>query len=101
MGLPAPGKIILRTWEKASFELVGIEAWGNGDEGVKLSEADDGMQIEEEGDGDLAVTVNGTVTFDNKPGKAGLNFEESDAGDGTLKVRGSNIDSIDTNVDEI
>ena len=42
-----------------------------------------------------------TKLFDNKPGKAGLNVEESDAGDGTLKVRGSDIDSIDTNVDEI
>jgi hypothetical protein len=100
-------------------ELVGIEAWRNGDEGIKLSEedggdvmarlrsvtaaenGDDGMQIEEEDDGNLAVTVNGTVTFDNKPGKAGLNVEESDAGEGTLKVRGSDIDSIDTNVEEI
>jgi hypothetical protein len=59
------------------------------------------MQIEEEGDGDLTVTVNGSATFDNKPGKAGLNVEESDAGDGSLKVRGSDIDSIDTNVVEI
>ena len=102
-----------------NVELVGIEAWGNGDEGIKLSEedggdviarlrsvtaaenGDDGMQIEEEGDGNLAVTVNGTVTFDNKSSKAGLKVEEFDAGDGTLKVRGSDIDSIDTNVEEI
>lgn len=99
--------------------LVGIEAWGNGDEGIKLSEeddgdvtaklrsvtatenGDDGMQIEEEGEGNLEVTVNGSVSFDNKPGKAGLKVEESDAGDGTLKVRGSDLGDIDTNVVEI
>jgi hypothetical protein len=96
--------------------LADVHVWDNGDEGIKASEedagdaivrlrsstagdnGDDGVQIEEEDDGDVVVTVNSTTTIGHDAnGKVGLNVSQSDAGTGTLKVRGSDFsDGIDT-----
>jgi hypothetical protein len=45
------------------------------------------------------VTVNGTTATDND--KEGLKVTEDGDGSGTLRVRGSNIDDIDTDVTEL
>lgn len=101
------------------IDIVNITANDNGDEGIKLSEldagdvvanlravttignGDDGIQIEEEDDGDMTATVISTTSYDNKSSKAGLNVSQDGDGSGTLKVRGSDISSIDSNVTEI
>ena len=100
-----------------NIDLVRVEALDNGDEGIKASEeddgyvvahlrgvttsnnGDDGIQIEQDHDGDVIVTVNSTTSIDNK--KKGLKVSQNGSGAGSLKVRGSNIDSIKTDVEEI
>ena len=59
------------------------------------------MQIEQDGDGVVDVVVTASVISQNA--KKDLKVEQSqDAPTGTLKVRGSRIEVIDTdNVDEI
>lgn len=100
-----------------NLDLVRVEASDNGDEGIKLSEegdgdvvahlrgvtstnnGDDGIQIEQDHDGDIIVTVKSTTSIDNM--KKGLKVSQDGSGGGSLKVRGPNIDSINTNIDEI
>jgi len=100
-----------------NIDLVKIKASNNGDEGIKVSEddggdvvahlrgvtttqnGDDGIQIEQDHDGDIIVTVNSTTSIDNN--KKGLKLNQDGYGGGNLKVRGSNIDSITTDVEEI
>ena len=100
-----------------NIDLVRVEASDNVDEGIKLSEegngdvvahlrrvttvnnGDDGIQIEQDHEGDIIVTVNSTTSMDNM--KKGLKVSQDGSGGGSLKVRGPNIDSIKTNLDEI
>lgn len=101
------------------IKLVNIRAYRNFDEGIKLSAEDDGdlvarlhrvlvtdsdddgVQIEQDGEGIVDVVVTASVISQNA--KKDLKVEQSqDAPSGTLKVRGSRIEIIDTdNVDEI
>ena len=98
------------------------EASENRDDGFKMSEEDDGDVIgdvrrsaarsnggkgfvfEEENDGDLHVTVVRTTTYNNDDSDdTGIEVAQDDDGEGTLRVRRSDIaDGIDTDgVEEI
>lgn len=101
------------------LKLVNVRAYRNVDEGIKLSAEDegdltarlhrvlvtdsddDGVQIEQAGDGVVDVMVTASVISQNA--KKDLKVEQTlEAPLGTLKVRGSTIEVIDTdNVEEI
>lgn len=100
-----------------NIDLIKINASSNGDEGIKVSEegdgnvavhlravtttdnGDDGIQLEEDDIGDIDVTVNATTSIENN--KKGLKVSQDGDGGGSLKVRGSDIDEIKSDVDEI
>ena len=76
----------------ATAKLRAITASGNEDNGIEVTQE----QGDTEG-GNVEVSVYGSTATAND--KDGLKVESDDTG--TLKVRGSNIDAIDTDVDEI
>ncbi len=100
-----------------NIDLIKINASFNGDEGIKVSEedegdvaahlrvvtttdnGDDGIQLEQAHEGDINVTVNASTSINNE--KTGLKVSQDGDGAGSLKVRGSNIDEIKSDVDEI
>ncbi len=100
-----------------NISLVKVHASKNGDEGIKVSEEDsgdvtvnmravktvknndDGIQLEQDHDGDINVKVYASISRMNK--KNGLKVNQDGTGGGSLKVRGSKIDSIDSDVEEI
>jgi len=100
-----------------NINLVEVEAYDNVGEGVKVSEegagdvavsikaltvtdnGNDGIEIEQADDGNINVIVNGTTSINNA--KKDLKVTQDGLGEGSLKVRGSNIDEIKSDVAEI
>ena len=101
--------------------FIRVEAIGNTDDGIKHSEEDDGdvfgnvrrttsmdnggngIEFEEEGDGNLLVTVRRSTTGNNDDSdETGIEVQQEDEGEGTLKVINSDIpDGIDNDGVEV
>lgn len=90
------------------LDLINIFTLGNTDDGIKISEededsvvvnmrdieADGNVVVEEEGDGDITVSLKGSIQTNGE-----VEIDESDDGILTMTVNGSDIDVLDLDED--